>query len=192
MGTGKRPGTRHVRIGDTGTHSLAEARQTAARLRAQVQAGGDPKREAEEACERTEAERLTAAKAEAVAAAGRVTADEKLTAYEAVLASRGRSERHQQDELRQVRLALDSAAARGITPADIAVTTVEKMMHSCPAGSRKAQFSALDRFLRWACKGTGAYRDAPVRSPRTAAPPEGAPPRAQDSRRVGRALAGRR
>jgi integrase len=147
--TGRRFSTRHIRIGDTSSHSLAEARIIAADLRRRVREGGDPKSEAAAAA----AAAWAAKKAAAAEAAAKLTCQDKLEMYGTVLATRGLSPRRQREQLGQIRLGLTSVAALTLAPREITAPIIEKLLAACPAASRDTRFGALDRFLRWACKG---------------------------------------
>jgi integrase len=149
--TGRQFNTRHIRVGDGQTHSLAEARAAAADLRRRVVAGRNPKAEAERAVIEARAARQRAI----AEAASQLTCQDKLAAYEAVLATRGHTARRQKEQVGQVRLALISMDALWLTPHDVTKSMVEKMLILCPAASRDTRFGALDRFLRWALKESG-------------------------------------
>ena len=149
--TGKRHNTRRLRIGDTTTHSIAEAREVARDFRRKVQQGVDPKLEKAEAVAAAEAER----RAVAATKAARVSCGDRLGLYQEILNTRGRSPRYQQDELRHVHLGLASAQALELAPGEITASVIEKILTGCPTESRSARFSALHRFLTWAGKGTG-------------------------------------
>ena len=144
---------RKVTLGDTGSVSLAEAKQRAAALRLRVQNGEDPARDAVKAAE--DAQRQAA-----LAAAARRTCRDLLEDYKAVIASRGRTEKHVYEETAQVRLGLSSVALDARTgttlmdaaPTEIGFGHVEKIMAACPMGSRALRFGALDRFFRWAVR----------------------------------------
>ncbi len=149
--TGKRPATQTWRIGDATTYALGEAREIARGLRHKVQQGIDPKRE------RAEAEAAARVRQQAAAAetAARLSCAERLRLYRSVLATRGRSLRYQDDELRHVRLGLASAGVLDLTPAEITPPVLERITAASPVNTRHARFSAIGRFLDWACKGSG-------------------------------------
>jgi integrase len=139
-----------VRIGTTDTHGLSEARREADALRLRVAKGEDPA-----AADRAAAaaRRVAVAEAERAAvlkAATQVSCRDLLHTYEDVLFSRGRSVRHQREELSQLRLALASVGLLEVGPVDIAPAHVERIVAVCPVGSRARRFGALHRFLSWA------------------------------------------
>lgn len=158
---GKRPdGTRwpqtSVLIGNTSSHSLAEAKTEATALRLRNGAGGDPAAERRAAAQKQRDDARAALAAAKAAAAARITCGMKLDEYERVLASRqtkrGKplSAKHQREERLQVGLALDLVGVRDLAVGDITKATVEKIMLGTPLGSRAARFGALHRFLSWA------------------------------------------
>ncbi len=149
--SGKPFSSRYITIGDDRSHSLDEARDAARKLRQRVRTGGDPKAEDEAVLEAARREQHAAA----ATAAARVTCKTKLALYADVLADRGRSARHHAEELGQTRRALAGMDAEDLMPGEVTPERVEKMLAACPAGSRAARFSAVGRFLRWACKGSG-------------------------------------
>jgi hypothetical protein len=63
-------------------------------------------------------------------------------AFTALLAARGRSPKHQREELMHVRLALVSAELMSATPAEVTVAHVEKIMAACTPRSRVLRFGA--------------------------------------------------
>ena len=142
-------------IGTTETHSLREAQAKTAAIKLRVTQGQDPA-QADRAAAATERAAVVAAARQAkLDDAARVTCQEKLTEYAGVLRTRGRSEKHQREERAQVRLALTSVGLPGNTPGEITQSHVEKIMAACPVRSQALRFGALDRFLRWACRGQG-------------------------------------
>jgi integrase len=143
--TGQRFSSRYVRIGDTGTHTLSEAKAAARILRLQVQQGADPKTAA-----------LHHHAAATVAARQRVTIEARLPAYRSALATRGRSARYQREELNSVTLTATTGGFLGLTPEEITVPIVEGVLAACSPAARQARFGALDRFLRWSLKGSDA------------------------------------
>jgi integrase len=150
--TSRRHKTRHELIGNSATHALAEAREVARNLYRRVRQGGDPKAEDAEARVSAEAERQRQAAATRV----RVGCAGRLDAYAQVLATRGTGDKHQAEEVRQTRLALASIDALDLTPGELTVPLIEKMLGLCSPGTRAARFGALHRFLTWALKGTGS------------------------------------
>lgn len=153
--TGKRFVQRKPPIGTTVTHSLREAQTVAATLRLRVTQGQDPA-QADRAAAAAVRTAATAAERQAkLNAAARVTCQDKMGEYQTLLRTRGRSEKHQREELAQVRLALTSADLLNNTPSELTQAHVETIMAACPARSQALRFGALDRFLRWACRGQG-------------------------------------
>jgi integrase len=142
--TGRRFSSRYIRIGDSGTHALQEARDAARRLRLRVQLGEDPK-----------AAELRTRDAARVASRQRITCDQRLAAYEKALQSRGRSVKYRGEELGNTRLTLTQGRLADLTPEEITPQLVELALAACSASARRARFGSLDRFLRWALKGTG-------------------------------------
>jgi integrase len=152
--TGRRYPNRKVSLGSTETHALREARQRAAALRLRVAGGEDPAVEDRLAAigHRTAAaQKLREA---VLAAAAVITCRTALEDYTAVLKARGRSVKHVQEELKQVRLAL-MGGLMDTEPSAITTQHVERIMAICPPGSRWARFGALDRFLRHALRRSG-------------------------------------
>jgi integrase len=151
---GRRFPQRGVAIGLTSTHALGEARQAAAGLRLRVMKGGDPAPEDRAAAEEHRRAAAQRAQEADLAAAARITCQDRLTAYSAVLEARGRSAKHVREEIKQIRLALTSAHLMDATATDVSVAHVEKILALCPAGSRRLRFGALDRFMRHALRGS--------------------------------------
>ncbi len=154
--TGRRYSQRSMTIGTTDTHSLKEAAGAVAELKVRVSKGQDPALADRAAAENERAEAAAAKRRAVLAEAARVTCRSKLEAYKELLASRGRSAKHQKEELAQVRLGLDAAALMDVAPAEITTAHLEKVMSVCPPKSRSLRFGALDRFLRWALRGQGS------------------------------------
>jgi len=154
-GTGKQLPQRSMTLGSTATHTLRHAFAAAAALKLRVSNGEDPAI-ADRAAAMAERSAVLAAERQAVLDdAARVTCRKKLHEYASLLASRGRSLKHQREEVAQVRLGLDSVGLLDVSPNEITPGHVEKMVSLCPAGSRVPRFGALDRFLRWTCRGRG-------------------------------------
>jgi integrase len=141
--TGRRFSSRYIRIGDSGTHSILEARDAARRLRLRVQCGEDPKADA-----------VRRAQVAAVASCQRITCGLRLAAYQQALQARGRSAKYQGEELGNTRLTLSQGSLSDLTPEEITPQLVELALAACSPSSRRARFGSLDRFLRWALKGT--------------------------------------
>jgi integrase len=151
---------RWEKLGDLSELSLVEARRVAKRIKAAASEGRDPK--AERAAKRDavrEAERR--AKAEA---ASQLSCMARLKDYRAILTARGRSTAHVRDELGQVVGALVDMGQMQrpkqgeepqctIAPCEITRALIDKMLANAPAGSRRARFGSLSRFLSWAMKG---------------------------------------
>ena len=154
--TGLRYTQRKAPIGDTETHSLKEAKTAAAELRLRVTKGHDPATADRAAAAASRAAVLAADREAKLDAAAKVTGRDKLDQYKAVLTTRGRSEKHQREELAQVRLALTRGGLLDVPPSDLTQAHVEKIMAGCPVRSQALRFGALDRFLRWACRGQSA------------------------------------
>lgn len=155
--TGRRFTQRVVTIGTTETHSLHEARREAAELRLRVSKGEDPAFADRAAAAGARAAAAEAALAAVLEAAARVSCRDLLPAFGAVLQTRGRSAKHQREELAQVRLGLNSVQVAKTSlldaaPSDIAPAHIERIVASCPPGSRALRFGAIDRFLRWALR----------------------------------------
>jgi integrase len=159
---------RRIKIGDTLSHSLSEAMAEASQLKLRIARGDDPAAERQAAVK----DRRDAA----VARATLSTASVSLDAYGKVLATRGLSDRHQQTEVSQVRLALASVGMTDRAVGDIDVATVERIMALCPDKSRRTRHGALDRFLRWALPRDG-IRIAPTQMQDRHARPKLLPPR---------------
>ena len=152
--TGRRYPQRDLTVGTTATHSLREATATVAMLKLRVGKGEDPAM-ADRAAAASAREATVAARRKAVVdEAARVTCGSKLAEYFAVQAARGRSEKHRREELAQVRLALTSVDLMDAAPSDLTPAHIDKILAACPVGSRALRFGALDRFLRWALRGS--------------------------------------
>jgi hypothetical protein len=153
---GRRWPLRELKIGNTDTHSLAEAVSALRELQLEVTFGRDPG-----------AERRAVVKARtetAATEAARTTCQQALDAYRRVLAGREISPSHADDEAAQVRLGLTSIKALDLPLLDLKVAHVERLLAECPAASRRARYGALNRFLRWAFR-----REDPTRMPPTMA-----------------------
>lgn len=143
--TGKRPGTRHIRIGTAceaggamGTHSLEEARAAAIALKAQILAGRDPRQDQE----------IERAQRAAAARSAKLSQD-LLDDYERSVKTRVRSEAHAANQKTQVRLALELMGLAAAPPSAITRKAALDMVEKSPPGIRRARLGALDRFLRW-------------------------------------------
>lgn len=159
--TGGRFTQRSMAVGTTDTHTLKEARTDADALRLRVAHGEDPGRADQQAARAKRDAAAAAERAAKLAAAGRATCRDRLGDYATVLATRDLSAKHQREELAQARLALDSVTVgtgtlMDASPAEITREHVEKIIAICPAGSRALRFGAIDRFVRWAGRDTGA------------------------------------
>jgi integrase len=153
--TGVRYPQRSMTVGTTTTHSLREATAAVAALKLRVSMGQDPALADRAAAASARAEALALRRRDALAEAARITCRTKLEGYRDLLSSRGRGEKHQTQELAQVRLALISAELLDATPGEITTGHIERMMAACPAGSRGLRFGSVDRFLRWVCRAEG-------------------------------------
>ncbi len=151
---GKRWAPRTVKIGSTASHSLPEAMDETVRLKARVLAGEDPAEDRRAAAQRRR-ERARAAQA-------RLSCREALTAYGALLAVRRLSTRHARDEVGHAYRALASVGMVDAPPALVTTAMVEAAMARCPAGSQRARFAALHRFLVWALRNEGAGAVSPT------------------------------
>jgi integrase len=145
---------RTLKIGDTHTHSLDAVLVESAKLRLQVAQGGDPGEDRRRAV-RERQKAVSAAEA-------RMTCQQALVAYGAVLAGRDIGRNHATDELGQVRRALDSVGMMDVPVGAVTVAAVEKALDLAPAKSRRARFGALDRFLRWSVRHEGTDAVAPT------------------------------
>jgi len=155
--TEKRYPQRSMTIGTTDTHSLKEAGLEAAALKLRVAKGEDPALADRAAATQVRAEAVATERKAAIDEAARVTCRIKLGDYRDAIAARGRSAKHQREELAQVRLALESVGLMDATPAEVTAGHVDKILAGCPPLSRALRFGALDRFLRWAnSRGQGA------------------------------------
>ncbi len=134
--TGRRYPQRSMTIGTTATHSLKEAAGAVAELKVRVSKGQDPALADRAAAENERVEAAAAKRRAVLAEAARVTCRTKLEAYGELLASRGRSPKHQKEELAQVRLGLDAADLMDVAPAEITTAHLEKVMALCPPKSR--------------------------------------------------------
>jgi integrase len=170
--TGRRYPQRSMTIGTTDTHTLKEAAGAVAELKVRVSKGQDPALADRAAAESERAQAAEVKRKAVLAEAARVTCRSKLEAYKELLASRGRSTKHQKEELAQVRLGLEAASLMDVAPGEIATAHLEKVMSLCPLKSRSLRFGALDRFLRWALRGQGAIAPTALfdRHERPAAP----------------------
>jgi integrase len=147
---GRRPSSRFVRIGDGGTHALAEAREAARELRRRVQKGEDPKTDDAQARELARAGRDAAL----AQARTRLTCEQRLSAYQSALQGRGHTEKHRKLELARTRHSLTAGGLAGLLPEEINHAQIEQALATVPPKSRLVHFGALDRFLRWSLKGT--------------------------------------
>jgi integrase len=151
---GKRPGSRFIRIGDGGTHALAEARAIASELRRRVQRGEDPKHDDIEARELARHQR----DASLAAARSRLTLEQRLAAYQSALEGRGMTRKHMRLESARVRHSLTprdgGAGLASLSPEQVTHDLIERVLATVPAKSRMNHFGALDRFLRWCLKGS--------------------------------------
>lgn len=151
---GKRWASRTLKIGSTASHSLAEAMDEIVRLKARVLAGEDPAEERRAAAQRR--------REAALVAQSRLSCQEALTAYASLLADRQLSPRHARDEVGHAFRALASVGMVDASPASVTTATVEAAMARCPAGSRRARFTALHRFLIWALRNEGSGAASPT------------------------------
>jgi integrase len=145
---GRRAPPRSVKLGDTNTLALHEAIAAHNRLKLRVLNGEDPSQDRRAAAE--------ARKSEAMAARAVVACRELLDPYRELLAGRRLSERHVRDEIGHTTRALELMNSVDIAPALITPSMVDVMLSHSPAGSRRARFASLNRFLTWALRRDGA------------------------------------
>ena len=124
------------------------------RLGARVLAGEDPAEDRRAAAQRR--------RVRSRAAQARLSCREALTAYGALLAVRRLSTRHARDEVGHAYRALASVGMVDAPPALVTTAMVEAAMARCPAGSQRARFAALHRFLVWALRNEGAGAVSPT------------------------------
>lgn len=138
--TGRRPdGRQHpsqsVKIGTPASHSLAEARQEAARIKVKVASGIDPA-----------AEKKAAKAARALAEARKETLEEAAEAYISI--GLFGSEKHVRTEASNLRLAINEMGLGGATPNEVSVADVLKMLALSNGRARAVhRFGALSRFF---------------------------------------------
>jgi integrase len=141
---GKRWPMQRIKLGDTATHTLSQAITEAARLKNQINRGGDPAGERRAAIE---------ARREAAAiAAARSTCRELMVLYAAAIGIRGVTASHVQDEASQIRHGLETVGLLDVSPDAVTVEATEDMMARCPVKSRATRFAAIHRFLTWALR----------------------------------------
>lgn len=138
--TNRRYPQRSITAGTTATHSLREAAAVAAVLRLRVNKGEDPALADRDAVVANRAAAVASRRKAQLDEAARVTCRTKLDEYRTVLAARGRSAKHQREELAQVRLALVSTNLMEVTPADLTAAHVDGMLLACPPREPCATF----------------------------------------------------
>ena len=152
--TGKRwGGGVRLELGDAFMTSIADARASALKAKAQVQQGHDPHREA------------MASRASAVAerAVLPTTLSETLDAYEkALMARREPSEASRRQTIHYARKAVRLMEAEALAPSRLGVSTIRLMVETAEgsAGERKHVFDELSRFLSW-CRRQGLVEHNP-------------------------------
>jgi integrase len=152
--TGKRwGGGVRLELGDAFMTSIADARASALKAKAQVQQGHDPHRQA------------MASQAAAVAerAVLPTTLSETLDAYEeAVMARREPSEASRRQMIHYARKAVRLMEAEALAPSRLGVSAVRLMVETAKgsAGERKHVFDELSRFLSW-CRRQGLVEHNP-------------------------------
>jgi integrase len=79
----------------------------------------------------------------------------RLAAYQSALEARGRTGKHQREEIGRTRLTLKQGGLSDLLPEEITPPMVELALAACSPNARRNRFGALDRFLRWCLRGTG-------------------------------------